>query len=185
MELNESQLFALVNKSVDGNMASCQKLYEYLVNKVYAYVHYRVATAEYAIDLTQDIFIDFFNALKNFSYQSRSQLFAFVFVITKRKLAQHYNNKNVFQAKTTAEFDDNLMSADSDYKNSLTMKENNLDLNQALASLDEQTREIVVLHHWSKYTFGEIAQLLNLTETTVRVRHFRALKLLKQFLARQ
>jgi len=184
MELNEQQLQALVNNSASGNMASCQKLYEYLVDKVYAYVRYRVVIPENAIDLTQDIFIDFFNALKNFSYQSRSQLFAFVFVITKRKLAQHYNNKNFFQAKTTVKFDDNLTSPDSDYANSLAKKENNLDLSQALASLDEQTREIVVLHHWSKYTFGDIAQLLNLTETTVRVRHFRALKLLKQFLAR-
>jgi len=175
MELKDQDMLALINGSAKGEATSCKKLYELLVNKVYIYVRYRTSTNEQAIDLTQDVFIDFFSALSDFTYLSRSQLYAYVFVITRRKLARHYADSNLTSG--TMEFDEASMSQLFD-QSQLVKPEIDLDIKQALSTLDNQTSEIIVLHHWSRYTFGEIALLLDLTETAVRVRHHRALKTL-------
>ncbi|OGG87693.1 hypothetical protein A2592_00970 [Candidatus Kaiserbacteria bacterium RIFOXYD1_FULL_42_15] len=177
MELNDQDMLGLINGSAKGDTFSCQKLYDHLVDKVYVYVRYRTSTNEQATDLTQDVFIDFFAALPSFFYQSRAQLYAYVFVITRRKLARHYADANMQMKKNSVEFDEEFMSLPADQGLS-DNKEVGLDVKQALGTLDEQTREIVVLHHWSRYTFGEIARLLKLTESAVRVRHHRALKTL-------
>jgi RNA polymerase sigma factor (sigma-70 family) len=63
-----------------------------------------------------------------------------------------------------------------------TSPETTLALTEALKQLDECSREIVVLHHWSRYTFGEIATIVDMTEEAVRVRHHRAKAVLKDLL---
>lgn len=175
MEFTDHEIRTLVKKSAKGEAESCKKLYEHLVDKVYAYVQYRTATKEFAVDITQDVFIDFFSTLSNFTYQSRAQLYAYIFVITRRKVARHYDAQTKRGEKTIVAFDEEHITIEP----SGTPYEVQEDVAQALQLLDEQTREIVVLHHWSRYTFGEIALLMNMAESAIRVRHHRALKTLK------
>lgn len=150
-------------------------IYEHLIDKIFAYVRYRVGTEEEALDLTQDVFIDLYEALPTFTYHSDPQFYSFVFTITKRKLAKHYakvlpeklNRVDVEESTLSVSFD----STDTDDA-----------VFRALQTLDEITREIITLHHWSRYTFPEIALLLNMTESATRVRHHRALKSLATIL---
>ena len=172
MELSNHDISKLVTESAKGDAESCKKLYEHLVDRVFAYVRSRTNTHEQAVDTTQDVFIDFFTTLSNFSYQSRAQFYSYVFVITRRKLAKLYaDNERRGIAKTTEFNEDTMSGVHGD-----PSPEMSKDVEHALTTLDTETREIVVLHHWSRYTFGEIALLMNMTESGVRVRHHRALK---------
>lgn len=175
MEQTDYDIQALVETSAKGDAESYKKLYEHLVDKVYVYVRYRTSTEERATDLTQDVFIDLFTALSNFTYKSRAQFYAFVFVITKRKLAKHYAE---VKAKESQTFNEETMSPTS--AKQIDDETTNLDVEQALNHLEEQTREIVILHHWGRHTFGEIAEIMNMTESAARVRHHRALKTLAE-----
>lgn len=150
-------------------------VYEHMIDKVFGYVRFRVNTEEEATDLTQDVFIDLYEALPNFKYQSDLQFYSFVFTITKRKLAKHY-------AKVTPEKLNRANIEESTLSASLDNTDTNDAVFRALQTLDEETREIITLHHWSRYTFTEIASLLNLTESATRVRHHRALKSLSAIL---
>lgn len=162
----------LVTKSVAQNAEAFKELYEHLIDKVFAYVRYRTNSEDTAIDLTQDVFIDLYKALPTFTYMSKEQFYGFVFTITKRKLAKHYADKHTQAAKSTDEFDEEHHVVPAHDISVST------DVASALATLDDISREIVVLHHWSRYTFPEIASLIDMTETAVRVRHHRALKTL-------
>ena len=173
MEPSDHDIQVLIKNSAKGDAESCRQLYEHLVDKVYAYVRYRTAVEEQAVDLTQDVFIDLFPALEKFTYQSRGQFYSFVFVITRRKLARHYADK---AKRDTVVFDEAITPVSG-----LDNREggvDRLDISAALSHLDEDSREIVVLRHWSRHTFGEIASLKDMTESAVRVRHHRALKVL-------
>jgi RNA polymerase sigma factor (sigma-70 family) len=127
------------------------------------------------VDLTQDIFIDLFSSLSGFVYQTRGQFYAYVFVITRRKLARHYDDCAKRREREGLELDEakvaGTLGSEGSYATSY-------DIDIALRSLDEDTREIVVLRHWSRYSFSEIASLKDMTESAVRVRHHRALKTL-------
>ena len=146
-------------------------VYDALIDKVYAYVAYRVSTKEQATDLTQDIFIDLYGALPGFTYRSDAEFYGFLFTLTKRKLARLYANQTDRTAHEQTEDETILPAPDED-------REMSDEVERALSTLDPETKEIIVLHHWSRYTFPEIATLLNITESTARVRHHRALKTL-------
>jgi RNA polymerase sigma-70 factor (ECF subfamily) len=141
---------------------------------VFPFVRSRTGTKEEALDVTQDVFIDFFEALPRFTFQSAAQLYAYVFVIAKRKLAKHYSASS--RTKGQEEFDEEFMSPSEKPQDDAVVRHS---LTQALKTLDERTHEIVILHHWSRYTFGEIAHMLDMTESAVRVAHHRALRQLR------
>ncbi len=169
----------LVKNSATGNAGAFRELYEHLIDKVYAYVRYRTDTEDTATDLTQEVFIDLFKALPSFTYTSKEQFYGFVFTITKRKLAKYYADKHTHAAKRTSEFDE------TQYVGNVRDISISTDIANALKTLDDTAREIVVLHHWSRYTFPEIATLIDMTESAVRVRHHRALKTLSVTLTPQ
>ena len=55
-------------------------------------------------------------------------------------------------------------------------------LEQALAQLPENQRSIVLLRDYEGYAYKEIAEILKMSETQVKVYLFRARKKLKQYL---
>lgn len=57
-----------------------------------------------------------------------------------------------------------------------------LRLQEALNTLDATDREVLSLRHFEELTFGEVAQVLGIEESTARKRYFRALKRLKSTL---
>lgn len=166
----------VVEKAAAGEAESFKQIYEHLVDKIFNYLKYRTNLEDSALDLTQEVFVDLYKALPSFKYSSPEEFYGFVFKITKRKLAKHYADKHTKAAVTTSSFDEEIYSApESDFE----VKD---EVSVALKELDDVTREIIVLHHWSRYTFPEIATLIDMTESAVRVRHHRALKTLSAVL---
>lgn len=165
-----------VVKAVARDHAAFECLYEHLIDRIYAFVRFRTNDKENAIDITQDVFVDLYSALEGFTYKTEGQFYAFVFMITKRKLARYYAGAKTESTKRADVFDEALLAAqgeDTETKDAIT---------RALATLPEVTSEIIILHHWSRYTFSEIAELLGMNESAVRVRHHRALEHLAELL---
>lgn len=155
-----------------GEVASFEALYRHLVDRIFAYIVCRIATRELAEEVTQDSFIELYRALPKFSYQSDAAFYGFVFTIVKRQLAQQYAK----QARIKTE------QLEETHYGETPQTERTLAVTQALATLDDRTRDIVVLHHWSRFTFGEIADMLAMHESAVRVRHHRAMGALRNVL---
>ena len=174
MEAPSPDIETLIRESVGGNTERYRELYEHMVDRIFAYVRSRTGTHEAATDITQDVFVDLWKALPTFTYHSREQFYAFVFVITKRKLSHHYGAESL---RATAPLDEATLEANDVPRPG---NEEADELARALTTLDPLTRDIMVLHHWSRYTFGEIAHLINMTESAVRVRHHRALATLQK-----
>lgn len=154
-----------------------RQLYAVVQPKVFAYVSYRTTTREQAIDLTQDILLELHQALISFEYHSDAEFYGFVFTITRRTLARHYANKHTQASlrQSDVEIDEIVSTAN--------VSELELSVRQALAQLGPEERDIIVLHHWSRYTFAEIGAMVNMTEGAVRTRHHRAQAKLADLLA--
>lgn len=169
----DHEIEQFVRRSADGERSAFECLYGHLIDRTYAYVRFRTNTRADATDVTQDIFIDLYSSLKGFHFQSIPQFYAFVFTITKRKLAKYYSTNAGKNSRQT-----DLLEENSVPDEQTEDIETNDAVHRALLLLPETTREIIVLHHWSRYTFTEIATLLEMQESTVRVRHHRAIKML-------
>jgi RNA polymerase sigma-70 factor (ECF subfamily) len=142
-----------------------QDIYNTLIDKVYSYIRTRTSNQEDALDLTQEVFIDLYQSLSKFIYKSDGEFYSFIYTISKRKLAKYYGKRKE-EVYPLEEILDSIAEENST---------KDPDLNSALEKLDPETREIIILHHWSRYTFKEIADMLSLTESAARVRHHRAL----------
>lgn len=166
----EPALERLLAESVRGDTTTFKKLYELLQSRVFAYVRSRITTHDDALDVTQQVFIELWKSLPRFTYQSDAAFYGFLFTIVKRQLVRVYRgarNESV-ALDNEAEIPDGEIDRG---EHDVVMR--------ALKTLDETSREIVVLHHWSRYTFGEIGGMLSMTESAVRVRHHRALLTLR------
>ena len=147
---------------------SFKQVYDIVQPKVFAYVRYRTTTQEQAIDATQDILVELHRALPTFVYHSDGEFFGFVFTLTRRALARHYEHKHTKASRVQSDVElDEIAPPTNDSELVLAVK-------QALEKLDAAERDIIVLHHWSRYTFGEIGAMVNMTEGAVRTRHHRA-----------
>ncbi len=164
------RLRACIAASAGGDQEHYRELYEHLVDRVFAYVRSRTNTREQATDTTQDVFIELWKSLPRFTYHSREQFYSYVYVIAKRRLAALYGAKQT-EALPEEEILEGEEARPGDETSDAIMR--------ALATLDEETREIITLHHWLRYTFKEIGDFIGMGETAVRVRHHRALKLLQ------
>lgn len=177
--MDEERLSVMIRKSGTGNQGSFRELYEFLIDRVFAFVRHRTSNEDDAVDITQEVFIDLYNALSNFEYRSPGQFHGFVFLIAKRKLAKHYRKTKVeFTERVDVENEDALPGSGEE-----TFETD--EMNRLLETLPEQTRDIVVLHHWSQYTFAEIASFMKMKESAVRVRHHRAMQQLSDVLTLQ
>lgn len=161
-----TDLQTIVTEAASGDATSFHALYEQTVSRVYAYVAHRLPTKEAALDCTQDSFVALHHALPTFTYRSEAEFYGFMFTIVRRTLAKHYRAKQKEVGRVDVP-QEQLASPDSNVEQTFAVR-------QALETLDEITREIVVLHHWSRFTFAEIATLCNMKESAVRVRHHRA-----------
>ncbi|MEK7462729.1 MAG: sigma-70 family RNA polymerase sigma factor [Patescibacteria group bacterium] len=154
-----------VNQCANRNADSFRVLYEHLIDKIFAFVVFRVNNREAAKDVTQDIFIELYQVIPKFRYHSDAAFYAYVFTIARRQIIKRYKDEKKHQ--TTAFAED---SVPGEFSN-VEIKHS---IHTALEALDECSREIMVLHHWSRFTFAEIGALINMTESAVRVRHHRA-----------
>ena len=136
----------------DGDELAFRKIYDHLHQELFAFLATRARTR------------DLWQALARFRYSSDKQFYAFVYKIARRKLARHYQRHQSLQeiephhASTTFTFND--LSG----------------VQKLLTTLPEKLRLVVELRYVVDLPFSEIAIRLGEKETTVKVRHHRALK---------
>ena len=165
----------LVILSTKGDETAFHALYERLNNTLFKYIVSRTKDRDDATDLLQDVFIDLWKGLQRFSYKSESQFYGFVFKITKRKLSKHYKTN-----RKTLELDENTPG--QNYEMDVEKIDDVRIMTEAINKLREKNRIVIELRYWSELTFSEIGTILNCKETTVKVRHHRALKTLEEIM---
>lgn len=167
-----NNISAPVQAATGGDARAFETLYTTLVDRVFAYVVARTNSREDAYEVTQDSFVELYRALPKFTYTTDAGFYAYLFTIVKRQLARYYHAK---QKEPRSAVDPDAIGITREHERDDAVA-------YALTTLDERTREIVELHHWSRFTFGEIAEMLGMTESAVRVRHHRALGSLSHLL---
>lgn len=169
-ETTHEELKTLIQKATTD-----ARLFELLVRsldqKVFAFCYGRVRDRDTALIVTQDVFIDLWRALPEFTYKSDVQFYGFLFTIARRRVGKQWREKvhvaleDVFHLSDESE-----------------VKENYAHMHTLLRKLDDISRDIITMRHWSEFSFSDIATILHMKEDTVRMRHHRALKKLKELL---
>ena len=170
---SELSLEELIVTSKEGDMDAFHELYERLSQPVFGFVAARTNSRDDAKDVLQDIFIDVWRALPKFSYSSDKELYSFIYTIAKRKLARYYASQGKTVQYTEQHIKENYEGINAESMSFLPI----------IQKLKPKYREVIELRYWSRLPFADIAKFLKTQETTVKVRHHRALQQLETLLA--
>ncbi len=147
---------------------SVQELFEKYQNNLYAVAFNVCKNAEDAEDVVQDTFIQYYSFKKQFDNEQHIRAWLIRVAINKAK-----NMNRTFWRK-------NKMSLE-DYMETLTFETpESSELFEAAMSLPEKYRIVVHLFYYEDYSIHEIAGILKLSESNVKVRLSRARSLLRE-----
>lgn len=170
---SEHELKQLVEASKTGSEDAFYKLYNMLQQPMFGFIASRTNSREDAKDVLQLVFVDVWRSLPKFSYVSDRALYGFVYKIARRKLARYYKEQ-----ERVVELGEEHMKENYEMINSEATQ-----ILPVMQKLKPKYREVLELRYWSSLPFADIAKFLKVRETTVKVRHHRALKKLKTLIA--
>ena len=156
-----------------------EELYSRYYPAVLSYIEKRIQNYSDAEDLTMDVFV---SVHKNFDkYDSRKANYAtWIFVIANNRLKNYYRDKKVF-----CEMDESIAS-DDDFAGQIIASEYIAEMRQALfealRSLNELQRKIVIYRYFYDKNATQISEMIGIPSGSVRVQLSRGLGKMKKYL---
>ena len=145
-------------------------------DKVRRYISGKVRNIHDIEDLTSDVFVKVYEKLEKFDGEKAS-VSTWVYTITRNTVIDFYLTN-----KTCEELPETLVSDDGVDEN--VIKEESLsELCDALESLDERSRDLIIFHYYKGLTLKEIAEKMSISYSYAKLLHNNALAMLKDFLS--
>ncbi|MCL5021570.1 MAG: sigma-70 family RNA polymerase sigma factor [Bacteroidetes bacterium] len=177
----------LVKRAVSGDEDAYRALvrrYKYPVAQI---VFKLIRDRSQVEDLTQEVFIKAFQHLSDFDYEH--QFVSWLFKIANNHCIDYIRRKRLkaFSIDEQIRSDDGEFAyeiPDSTYEPDLDMlrEQKTRLVHQAIASLPNKYRQVIVLRHQEELTYEEIAKRTGLPVNTIKVQLFRAREMMYKFL---
>jgi RNA polymerase sigma factor (sigma-70 family) len=166
---------ALMQRLREGDVRAFDALFERYAESIHRFLSRRVGDSARAEDLTQETFLSVIRARRRYllGRSFRQWLYAIA-----SNAARHDVRA---QRREAARLRKVAVSSPSTVGSKATGIEER-DVREALASLPDAQREVIVLHTYEGMTFAEIAEVLATTGVAVRVRAHRAYRTLRKLL---
>jgi RNA polymerase sigma-70 factor (ECF subfamily) len=162
---------ALIERCLSGDQAAWDQIVRQHWRKVFNLAYKFVGRHDEAEDLTQDIFLKIFKALRTFDRRANFQ--TWLISISRNLCIDHYRSVRKERETMARDVDASELSPVSRERSPLSQLEQ-VDLKQiirqALAELPPALRQAVVLRDLQEFSYQEIADQLGLPEGTVKSR---------------
>ncbi len=152
-----------------------EKIYLAYHNKVMGYLYNRVNGRATAEDLCSDVFEKVFRRIDQYD-QSKSSLSTWIFTITRNTVIDYFRRN-----RPSEELDENL-SDDTEVDEGLLNTESLEELAAALREMPGDLRELIVLRYYDNKPLTEVAEQMGLSYGAVKLRHQKALLILRRSL---
>jgi len=162
---------ALTRRSRDGDAEAFAELYRRYLPPIYRFILRRVGRdVALTEDLTSQVFLEALNGLDG--YHERGQFIAWLFTITRRRIADRFRKPEVDSLEDIPE---SLLGI----PDGLEQHENMTRLKQILGTLDEEKRELLQLRFSAELGFADIAAVTGKSEAAVKMSFYRVLNELR------
>ena len=182
MQDNDSELIA---QALNDNQKAFQELARKHRPSVYHIVFKIVRDKETADDLVQETFMKAFSALA--SYRPEYRFSTWLYKIAANCSIDYLRKKRIHALSLERPLENDQGSrpldiADYSYhpERELVRKEQRMSIEEAINSLPDKYREVIIYRHKDDKSYEEIADLLGIPIGTVKARIFRARELLKK-----
>lgn len=154
-----------VTRAKQGDREALRYLYVHYADHVYGYVASIVRDDYEAEDVTQHVFAKLMTVLPK--YQPREVPFsAWIIRVARNVAVDHMRQRRAIPCEEVREMDTRIEEDNSSCDRALTLRD-------ALATLPDDQRQVVVMRHLIGLTPGEIAGRLGRTEPSIHGLHHR------------
>lgn len=163
---------------LDNLEDSISKIYREYYLDVYRFLICFSGNQHDAEDITQEVFIRVLNNLSNYN-SSSSNLKTWIFSIAKHAAVDHYRKKK-FVSIFKDGFFKQIASSDKDPNELMEHNQMKKCVHEAVSKLKPNYRTVVILRGINEFSIKETSEILQCSESKVKVDYHRALKELKR-----
>lgn len=146
--------------------------------EIYRYVLKQTSDKEVALDLTQSIFISMLQSIANFQ-KKQASFRTWLYRIATNKTIDYYRSR-AREYKYRDWREDYDIAEEPGFDDAYEWKTLAASLHAYMHTFDVRSQQILRLKVYGEYTFGEIAGLLALPESTVKSKYFRLIKKVRE-----
>jgi RNA polymerase sigma factor (sigma-70 family) len=163
-----------------GDVDKLGVLFERHKNRLFGYFYMRTKDRQTSEDLVQNVF---YRILKYRSrFEGHGEFSSWMYRIARNACADYLNKNRRYVYEDTAILEKG--QENSSPEQSFLDNERTQILNRALDLLKQDQKEVLVLSRYQGLKYQEIGDILGCPESTVKVRVFRAMKMLKEIVSR-
>ena len=174
----EKDIEQLVQKAASGDVTAFGELYDIYVDQIYRHIYYRVGNTGDVEDLTQQVFIKAWHAIKR--YRKKSVPFvAWLMTISRNLVTDFYRAR-----KEKISLDDDYKEASKEPGPELLaeIEMERRELIETITRLPEEYRQVIIMRFIEDSSYEEIAAALKKSEGAIRVTLHRALKKMRDLM---
>lgn len=164
-----------VKKAIAGDKESFGELYKIFLSKIYRFVYYLVGDEFSAEDITQNTFLRAWKSLPNFSL-NEGTFQSYLYTIARNLVIDDQRKKKAYPL---GGYEDILESKEN-LENQVWRNEAAEKVHQALADLDKDDQQIIILRFFEEMQFEEISKIIGKESGAIRVKVHRLMETLRQ-----
>lgn len=171
---DQSEVIKLVDKAANGNFNAFGDLYGIYLDRIYRYVYYHVKDRMMAEDITEEVFVKAWKAIK--SCKGRGRTFSsWIYRIAHNHIINSQRNKH----KSISMGMGSLVAV-GDRRQEVVNPADSYELSEILDELPLNQKQVVILKFIEGMSNSEIARIMNKSEVAVRILQMRGLSSLRQ-----
>jgi RNA polymerase sigma factor (sigma-70 family) len=163
----------------DGHEESANKLIHKYYKEIFAYTYKQLFDQQLAMDLTQEIFIRTLQSIANFD-EKKASFRTWLYHIASNHCTDYFRSKAFQTAKHVDVVERVDVNVEDAVLREVLHKQQLLDIQQALATVDELERQIVLGKLVDDLKFQQLADKLHVPISTVKTKYYKGIKQLKQ-----
>jgi len=161
-----------------GDREAADRLVRKYFDEIYRYVFRQTSDKDTAMNLTQHIFIAMLQSIG--TYDGRKGSFRnWLYRIATNKTIDYYRGRSA-ERKHVLSMDGMDIPDETEFTSRIERKALLARVQSYVGSLEMSLQQIFRLKFFGEYTFGQIAAMLGLPESTVKSRYYRMLKTLRE-----
>lgn len=174
--VRENRLISSVQRT--GDRKAADELIRRYYDEIYAYVYKQILDKHTAMDVTQNIFISMLQSLSTYD-EKKAGFRTWLYRIATNKIIDYFR-KNSTERKMVVDIGEYEIQDQIVFTLNIENKELLFRLQDFINSFDMNSQQIFRLKIFGEYSFSQIAVSLSLTESTIKSKYYRLLKIIRE-----
>lgn len=173
----------IIGRVLNGDVDAFSLIIEKYQNMTYRYVYSRFNNYDEAMDITQDIFIMAFEALKSFRNESKFSTWLYSIMVNYcknyRKKSRRYNTLPITGGKDDEEYELQISDTHTGPEENVVLDDSLRIVKEEIFKLPDDYKEVIILRDIEGLSYNDIAEKVGIKLSNVKVRIHRGRELLK------